>query len=64
MPSIKPVPYYLLVRVFENEGFKFDRQKGDHLFIPRQKPNDGVIRDISFASSQYSSAIPARSGRS
>lgn len=30
MPAIKPVSYQLLVKVFEHEGFTFDRQRGDH----------------------------------
>jgi predicted RNA binding protein YcfA (HicA-like mRNA interferase family) len=31
MPAIKPVSYQVLVRVFEQDGFTFDRQRGDHL---------------------------------
>lgn len=31
MPSLKPISYKLLVKVFEHEGFRFDRQRGDHL---------------------------------
>ncbi len=30
MPALKPVPYQLLIKVFESEGFVFDRQRGDH----------------------------------
>ena len=30
MPAIQPVPYQTLVRVFEQDGFKFARQAGDH----------------------------------
>ena len=31
MPSIQPVPYQTLVRIFERDGFRFARQTGDHL---------------------------------
>jgi predicted RNA binding protein YcfA (HicA-like mRNA interferase family) len=30
MAAIRPVPFQDLVRVFEHEGFTFDRQEGDH----------------------------------
>jgi predicted RNA binding protein YcfA (HicA-like mRNA interferase family) len=30
MPSLRPVHYLALVRVFEQHGFKFHRQRGDH----------------------------------
>ena len=30
MPSIQPVPYQTLVRIFEQDGFTFARQSGDH----------------------------------
>ena len=35
MPAIKPVSYQVLVKVFEREGFTFDRQKGDHLIYTK-----------------------------
>lgn len=35
MPAIKPVSYQLLVRVFEQDGFTFDRQRGDHLIYTK-----------------------------
>ncbi|WP_369424675.1 type II toxin-antitoxin system HicA family toxin [Methanothrix sp.] len=35
MPRITPVPYRLLVRVFELEGFTVKRQKGDHLIMTK-----------------------------
>jgi predicted RNA binding protein YcfA (HicA-like mRNA interferase family) len=35
MPSIKPVRYEFLVKVFEREGFVFDRQRGDHRIYTR-----------------------------
>lgn len=31
MPKIAPVSYQTLVRVFEKDGFHFQRQHGDHL---------------------------------
>ncbi len=31
MPAIKPVSYQRLIKIFEQEGFTFDRQRGDHL---------------------------------
>lgn len=31
MPSIRPVPYGILVELFEQEGFALNRQRGDHL---------------------------------
>ncbi|MGB9457614.1 MAG: type II toxin-antitoxin system HicA family toxin [Bryobacteraceae bacterium] len=30
MPAIRPVPYQALIRVFEQDGFSFCRQEGDH----------------------------------
>jgi predicted RNA binding protein YcfA (HicA-like mRNA interferase family) len=30
MAAIRPVPYQQLIRVFEQDGFRFDRQAGDH----------------------------------
>ncbi len=35
MAAIKPVSYQLLVRVFEQDGFTFDRQRGDHLIYTK-----------------------------
>jgi predicted RNA binding protein YcfA (HicA-like mRNA interferase family) len=31
MAAIRPVHYEQLVRVFEQDGFRYDRQVGDHL---------------------------------
>jgi len=31
MPPIRPVDYRTLAKVFERDGFTFDRQRGDHL---------------------------------
>jgi len=30
MAAIRPVPYQQLIRIFEKDGFRFDRQSGDH----------------------------------
>ena len=35
MPSIQPVPYQALIRVFEQDGFRFARQSGDHLIYTK-----------------------------
>ena len=35
MSAIKPVSYQVLVKVFEQDGFTFDRQKGDHLIYTK-----------------------------
>ena len=42
MPSIRPVHFSILVRVFERDGFVFNRQRGDHLIFT--KP--GVIHPL------------------
>ena len=36
MSAIKPVSYQVLVKVFEQDGFTFDRQKGDHLIYTKR----------------------------
>jgi predicted RNA binding protein YcfA (HicA-like mRNA interferase family) len=30
VPAIRPVHFQNLIRVFEQDGFRFDRQEGDH----------------------------------
>ncbi|OFV93999.1 MAG: hypothetical protein A3G76_14110 [Acidobacteria bacterium RIFCSPLOWO2_12_FULL_65_11] len=35
MPSIQPVPYQTLVRIFQQDGFVFARQTGDHLIYTK-----------------------------
>ena len=42
MPSLRPVSYKTLCRVFERAGFQFVRQEGDHLVYT--KP--GVLRPV------------------
>lgn len=31
MPTLRPVDYRVLIKVFEHEGFTLNRQRGDHL---------------------------------
>lgn len=31
MPALQPVHYECLVRLFEKDGFRYDRTRGDHL---------------------------------
>jgi predicted RNA binding protein YcfA (HicA-like mRNA interferase family) len=35
VPQITPVPYQALIKVFEQEGFAFARQSGDHLICTK-----------------------------
>ena len=35
MPPIRSIDYHDLVRVFEQDGFTFDRQRGDHLIYTK-----------------------------
>jgi len=35
MPPIRPVDYQALVQVFEQDGFTFSRQRGDHLIYTK-----------------------------
>jgi len=35
MPRIIPIPYRKLVRVLEMEGFKFVRERGDHMIFSK-----------------------------
>lgn len=30
MPAIRPISHQLLARIFETDGFRFDRQEGSH----------------------------------
>jgi len=36
MPSIRPIQFQRLVRVFEQDGFRYNRQVGDHLIYTRE----------------------------
>jgi predicted RNA binding protein YcfA (HicA-like mRNA interferase family) len=42
MPRIVPISYQKLVRVLELEGFRFARERGDHMIF--SKP--GIVRPI------------------
>lgn len=42
MPKIVPISYKKLCKVFELEGFKFLRQKGDHLVYVKE----GILRPV------------------
>lgn len=42
MPRIVPISYQKLVRVLEMEGFRFARERGDHMIF--SKP--GTVRPI------------------
>jgi predicted RNA binding protein YcfA (HicA-like mRNA interferase family) len=42
MSKIIPIAYKKLVKIFELEGFRFSRQKGDHLIYT--KP--GILRPL------------------
>jgi len=35
MPPLRPVNYRTLAKVFEQDGFAFNRQHGDHLFYTK-----------------------------
>lgn len=35
MPPLRPIDYQALVRVFEQDGFTFSRQRGDHLIYTK-----------------------------
>jgi len=35
MPPLRPVAYRTLARVFEQDGFTFSRQRGDHLIYTK-----------------------------
>jgi len=36
MAAIRPVHYQRLVRVFEQDGFRYDRTKGDHFMYVKE----------------------------
>jgi predicted RNA binding protein YcfA (HicA-like mRNA interferase family) len=44
MPAIRPIPYQVLCRVFEADGFCFDRQEGSHrIYVKIGVPRPLVI---------------------
>lgn len=43
MPKISTVHYRKIIRVFEQKGFVFDRQEGDHLIYVRDDIKRPVV---------------------
>jgi predicted RNA binding protein YcfA (HicA-like mRNA interferase family) len=41
--KITPIPYQMLVRVFELEGFTVKRQRGDHLILTKPGINRPAV---------------------
>jgi predicted RNA binding protein YcfA (HicA-like mRNA interferase family) len=35
MDSLKPVPYQILVKLFEGQGFTYNRTSGDHMIYTK-----------------------------
>ena len=35
MPALRPVGYRTLVKIFEQDGFALNRQRGDHLIYTK-----------------------------
>ncbi len=35
MPALRPVDYRTLIKIFEQDGFAFNRQRGDHLIYTK-----------------------------
>jgi predicted RNA binding protein YcfA (HicA-like mRNA interferase family) len=42
MPTLRPIDYRTLAEVFEQDGFTFNRQRGDHLIYTKT----GTIRPL------------------
>jgi predicted RNA binding protein YcfA (HicA-like mRNA interferase family) len=47
MPKLKPIHYEKLIKVFEHEGFRIVRRRGDHILMTKE----GVRRPIVIKSS-------------
>jgi len=43
MDSLKPVPYQVLVKIFEEEGFTYNRTSGDHLIYTKSGINRPLV---------------------
>ena len=43
MPSLRPVHYSKLVRIFERDGFIYSRQSGDHLIYTKPGTNRPIV---------------------
>lgn len=77
MDSLKPVPYQILVKIFEEEGFTYNRTAGDHLVytksgikrplvIPKYKSVPvfvikNLIRTAGISREQYLSRLEQKS---
>ena len=46
MPKITPVSYVKLQKIFELEGFVFDRQSGDHLIYVKRGISRAIVIPI------------------
>jgi len=58
MPKLRPVDYRTLIRVFEQDGFAFNRQHGDHLIYTKagvKRPLVIPTRNFPCSSSKTSS---------
>lgn len=42
MPPLRPLDYQTLARIFESDGFAFNRQRGDHLIYTKT----GTVRPL------------------
>jgi predicted RNA binding protein YcfA (HicA-like mRNA interferase family) len=40
MAALRPMHYERLIRVFEQDGFRYDRQVGDHLMYVKPASDD------------------------
>ena len=43
MPPLRPVHYSVLVHIFEQDGFSFDRQRGDHMIYVKPGVNRPLV---------------------
>ncbi|MBI3274050.1 MAG: type II toxin-antitoxin system HicA family toxin [Candidatus Colwellbacteria bacterium] len=43
MPKLTSVSYKKLQKIFEKEGFRFDRQSGDHLIYVKEGISHAVV---------------------
>ena len=42
MPKLSPIAYQRLVKIFEADGFQYDRTEGDHMMFKKH----GMIRPV------------------
>ncbi|MGH9434000.1 MAG: type II toxin-antitoxin system HicA family toxin [Terriglobia bacterium] len=43
MPPLRPVAYKTLIKVFEQDGFVFNRQRGDHLIYTKLEVKRPIV---------------------